>query len=275
MMQRKLILVLIDGLNYQTAVSKMGFMQHLTEQRLAYCYAVKTELPTLSRALYETILTGTPPCQHGVMNNQIVRRSREESLFELAVRKGLRTAAAAYFWISELYNRAPFDPVNDREQSDPNANIQQGKFYFDDGYPDSHLLLDGEILRRKSDPDFLLIHPMGVDDTGHRYGGQSKEYCRKALEIDVMLGTLLPGWLEAGYQIIVTADHGMDPMGSHGGNEEWERKVPLWVLGDCFGGADFEGEIPQLALAPLVCNILNIEPGKKMIRYDFPGLKIA
>ena len=97
-------------------------MQHLVENRIAALYQVQTELPTLSRPLYEVILTGTKACQNGVTHNFIIRRSHEVSIFELAKSQGLKTAAAAYSWISELYNRAPFEPYNDREQTDIRAN---------------------------------------------------------------------------------------------------------------------------------------------------------
>ncbi|WP_003543788.1 alkaline phosphatase family protein [Desulfotomaculum nigrificans] len=270
-MHNRVILVLIDGLNYGTALSCMGYLQHLVEQEVAQLYQVKTELPTSSRPLYETILTGTPPHIHGIVNNKMARLSREESLFSLARANGLTTAAAAYYWISELYNRAPFDPVRDREQSDTTLTIQQGKFYFDDAYPDSHLFYDGEILRIKYNPDFLLIHPMGMDYAGHLYGSNSREYNQRAIETDGLLAMLIPRWLEEDYQVIITSDHGMTSQAIHGGTGEEERIVPLWTLGSSFKKVTPRGQVPQLGIAPAICKLLNIPPTKKMIDYRFPG----
>lgn len=269
--KRKLILVLIDALSFQAAHSRMSYMQHLVENRIAALYQVQTELPTLSRPLYEVILTGTKACQNGVTHNFIIRRSHEVSIFELAKSQGLKTAAAAYSWISELYNRAPFEPYNDREQTDIRANIQYGKFYYDDFYPDSHLFTDGEILRRRYDPDLLLIHPMGVDLAGHQNGGESREYLSKTQDIDNLLADLIPAWLDLDYQIIVTADHGMNANGNHGGLESSERIVPLWTLGSCFEPTDSQGLIPQLGIAPAICKILNVDKSARMIDYVFPG----
>lgn len=270
-MGKKLIFILLDGLNYETAVSRMGFMQHLVEKEISRLYKIKAELPSLSRPLYETIFTGTPPYIHGVVSNVTVRRSREKSIFELAREHGLKTAAAAYYWMSELYNRAPFDLVNDREQINEELNIQYGKYYFDDAYPDSHLFIDGEILRKTYDPDFLLIHPMGIDYIGHLYGSESKEYKKKAMETDLILAEFIPQWINQGYQILVTSDHGMNQDGNHGGVEENERMVPLWAIGSCFQSEKELETIPQIALAPMICKILNMQISEKMIDHDLQG----
>jgi predicted AlkP superfamily pyrophosphatase or phosphodiesterase len=49
-----------------------------------------------------------------------------------------------------------------------------------------------------------------------------------------MLADYLQGWLDAGYQVLVTADHGMNNDRSHNGLLPEEREVPLFVLGDAF-----------------------------------------
>jgi hypothetical protein len=79
---------------------------------------------------------------------QRLRLSNQRSVFHYAREAGLGTAAAAYHWISELYNRSPFDPLRDRHTDAPKLPIQHGLFYWNDHYPDSHLLADAENLRR-------------------------------------------------------------------------------------------------------------------------------
>lgn len=267
-MGNKVIMILVDALNYKIGSSAMGIMKHLTDSNLAIGYRIKTELPTLSRPLYETILTGTPCSVNGIFNNQIVRRSHEKSVFDLARENSLTTAAAAYHWVSELYNKAPFNPLEDRDQEDENANIQYGRFYFDDAYPDSHLFLDGEQLRKKHDPDFLFIHPMGVDYVGHAHGCDSREYRGKIIEIDNILGSLVPLWIELGYYVIITADHGMDSLGLHNGIEEDERTVPLWIVKKNINKELFKNEYSQLEIAPLICKLLEINKSEKMLNID-------
>ena len=152
--EAKLIVVVLDGLRYDAARKYLGYMEHLVEQGEANCYRVQSQLPSLSRPLYEVLLTGTHVARNGITANHIARLSHEQSVFHLAREAGLRTAAAAYHWVSELYNSAPFNPVADRHQHDVSRLIQHGLFYFEDYYPDSHLFIDAEHLRSTYDPHF-------------------------------------------------------------------------------------------------------------------------
>ncbi|WP_174010662.1 hypothetical protein [Rhizobium rhizogenes] len=56
------------------------------------------------------------------------------------------------------------------------GNIQHGTFYWQDHYPDDHLFADADDLLRRHNPDFLLLHPMSIDDVCHRHGGNSRQY---------------------------------------------------------------------------------------------------
>lgn len=272
MANNKVIMVVVDGMQYEAAVTQMGYVNHLVEAGKAARYLVKSELPSISRPLYEVLLTGTPASVNGITSNHAVRLSHQKSLFHLTKEHGLRNAAAAYYWVSELYNRAPFHFIEDRIQDDPEQTIQHGRFYFDDAYPDSHLLIDGESLRRAYDPHFLYIHPMGVDNAGHLFGSDSKQYRSSVIGMDTILAQFLPIWMEEGYQIVVTSDHGMNPDGNHGGTGNEERHVPLYGIGSAFTPGVYEQVIPQLAVAPMVCKLLGLPPAEAMISYPFPGV---
>ncbi|MGY5537290.1 alkaline phosphatase family protein [Vibrio brasiliensis] len=265
-MNNKVILVVLDGLNYQVARDCMGYLNGLLEQHhsgsrmCATLYPVLCELPSLSRPLYECILTGVRPVDSGIVNNNVVRLSNHESIFSLAKSQGKVTAAAAYHWISELYNRAPYEPVRDRFTHDEAMNIQHGCFYHWDHYPDEALFLDAEHLRRAYRPDFLLIHPMNIDDMGHKYGLDSSQYRNCARHADIILSNYIEQWLADGYQVIVTSDHGMNDDRSHGGILPQERQVPLFLIGDKF--THQEGQIKQTELCGMVCQLLNLEHTK-------------
>lgn len=271
---QKVIMVVLDGLRYDTARAVMGYMEHLVEKGRAACYRVSSELPSLSRPLYEVLLTGTPPVENGITANHTVRLSNQRSVFQLAAEQGLTTAAAAYHWVSELYNRAPFNPMTDRIQLDGTSPIQYGMFYFDDTYPDTHLFADAEYLRRAYAPDFLYVHPMGIDDIGHKHGAGSAEYRQITGAADAVLAGLLPVWLENKYRIIVTADHGMNEFGQHGGTGQGERDVPFYAIGPEFTPGVYEDPIPQLAVAPLVCGLLGIPCSPAMRPIELPGCSL-
>ncbi|MGG0238001.1 alkaline phosphatase family protein [Bacillus rhizoplanae] len=274
-MSNKVIAVVVDGMRYDKACETLGFIQHLVETNQTALYKVKSELPSFSRPLYEVLLTGTPASMNGITSNQIVRLSTEKSLFHLTKENGLRNATASYYWVSELYNRAPFHFIEDREQEDHAKPIQYGKFYWDDDYPDSHVMMDAEALRRKYDPHFLYIHTLGVDTKGETYGSESKEYRDQILQMGSLLAQLLPIWMKAGYHILITSDHGMSEYGNHGGITDGERDTPLFIISPRVEAGIYEEVVPQLAFAPLVCELLGIEPTDKMISYKLPGLKDA
>ena len=263
-MSNKVIMIVMDGLGYDTAESCMGFLQGLREQGKATLYKMHCELPSMSRPLYEAILTGVGPADSGIVNNQIVRNSNQQSVFSLARGAGLSTAAAAYNWFSELYNRSPYVAVRDRFTSDKEQLIQNAIFYHQDTYPDSHLYLDAEWLRRTYDPDFLLIHPMNIDDAGHRAGLDSAHYRNTARYSDMHLSNHLMQWIDAGYQILVTADHGINLDKSHGGNLKEEREIPLYIIGEKF--SHNKNAAPrQLQLCGTVCELLGIKDHNKPV----------
>ncbi len=255
----KVILVLSDGLRYDVAVARMGFLGHLVETKQASLYEVQGELPSLSRPMYETVHTGLTSSEHGIVANSIIRRSTKPNIFSLAVQAGKTTAAAAYYWFSELYNRAPYDPINDREVDDHSLSIQHGRFYTRDEYPDIELFHTAAMLARKFNPDYLLVHPMGLDYHGERSGAESGDYRNHASKQDTWLAPLIVEWLEGGYTILVTGDHGINTDKSHGGTTPDVRQVPLFLIQPSLKGRGHTGEaISQLQIAPTLLVLLGL-----------------
>ncbi|MHC5267734.1 alkaline phosphatase family protein [Enterococcus sp. LJL98] len=228
---KKVAMILLDGCRYDLGIENLGYLMHLVEKKQATLYKVQGELPSVSRVCYEVLMTGTPAYENGITSNAIVRRSKEESIFELVKQAGGTSAAAAYYWISQLYNDPNFNLVQDRFQSDSEQNIQHG-IYYDDVYPDHCLFSDGLHLAKKYQPDFLFLLPMTVDEYGHKFTGDSAEYREKIGMLDSIFATYLPLLIEEGYEIILTSDHGMDEFGHHGGTTSTVRDVPLFVISD-------------------------------------------
>lgn len=264
----KVIFVLIDALGFDVATKHCGFLEHMAEAGQAAKYKLIGQLPSLSRPMYETLLTGQPVWRHGITANEVCRRSRMENLFSMTKKAGLINACAGYGWLSELYGDCPlpFQVNRDRFSLDGGGDIMHGIFYVSDEYPDCHLYSDGDFLRRTYRPDFLMIHPMGVDDMGHRCGALSKEYAYRAANSCVQIATRWEDWQRDGYQLVVTGDHGMDHLGLHEGNEPIQRETPLYIISDQVKGGDFSGEAPvtTLDVAPLLCRLLGIAPAEGM-----------
>jgi predicted AlkP superfamily pyrophosphatase or phosphodiesterase len=256
----KVILILIDALRDDTARQSMGYLEHLVKYERATRWSCRGEMPTMSRPMYETIHTGVPPYVHGITSNAIVRRSIMPNVFEQARQHGKVTAASAYAWFSELYNRVPYDISADKEVDDDALAIQHGRYYSHDDMPDSEVFAAGGALIRRFMPDYLLIHPMQTDTIGERYGGDSPEYRRNVTAQDVMIATLHPMVTALGYTVIVTGDHGMsDDPSQHGGSTPEQRNVPLYLLPpDGRGRGDLGVTVSQLQLAPTLLALLGV-----------------
>ncbi|MGB8212129.1 MAG: alkaline phosphatase family protein [Anaerolineales bacterium] len=255
----KVILVLSDGLRYDAAVEGMGYLGHLVEAKLASLYKVVGELPSMSRPSYEAIHTGRPASEHEIVSNAIVRLSSSPNIFKLAASAGRITAAAAYSWFSELYNRIPYDRINDREVDDASLSIQHGRFYTENDYPDIELFTTAAMLVRRFSPDYLLVHPMGMDYTGEAYGSDSSQYRNHAIQQDAILATILLEWQKRGYTVLVTGDHGMNKDGAHGGTTPEMREIPLFLIRpDSAGKGDTKETICQLQIAPTICKLLEL-----------------
>ncbi len=268
----KVIFVLSDGLRYDTAVAGMGYLGHLVEARLASLYKVIGEVPSMSRPMYETTHTGLTASEHGIVSNLVVRRSTKPNIFQSAVHAGKVTAAAAYWWFSELYNRAPYDRVMDREVDDDSLLIQHGRFYTQDEYPDVELFATAAMLVRRFKPDYLLVHPMGMDYVGQLHGASSAEYRTRATRQDMWLAPHINDWLSGGYTVLLSGDHGMNVDGYHGGTTPDVREVPLFVIRpEAAGKGDTGQVISQLQIAPTICRLLGVPIPETMRHPPFEG----
>ena len=80
-----------------------------------------------------------------------------------------------------------------------------------------------------------------------------------------MLANLIPEWMELGYNIIVTGDHGMNADRMHGGTTPDVREVPFFIIRPQEAGVGDTGEtFSQLQIAPTVCKLLGVPIPKTM-----------
>ncbi|MBU1300038.1 MAG: alkaline phosphatase family protein, partial [Gammaproteobacteria bacterium] len=122
-----------------------------------------------------------------------------------------------------------------------------------------------ESLRLRHKPDFLLVHPMNVDDAGHKHGLDSSQYRNAARRADILLAEYLQRWLDDGYQVLVTADHGMNNDRSHNGLLPEEREVPLFVFGSAFS-LNTAARPKQTELCGTLCELLGVAHDKPLCR---------
>ena len=76
----------------------------------------------------------------------------------------------------------------------------------------------------------MAIHFSGPDKVGHTWGADSDEYRDKLLHVDKQVSSLLQ-LIPQNWSVVVTADHGMTDMGTHGSSEDITREVAAIISG--------------------------------------------
>ena len=264
----KTILVIMDGVGYETATGQCGYLEGAVELGLARRWKMITATPSLSGPMYETIHTGLWPHEHGITSNESMRASDKPNVFSLARAAGKATAAVAHQYYHTLYVDRPWDSLRSIEHHDETTDIQHGRFYSMEGYGATNAVAPAEIdlcaqatlLAERHAPDYLLLHTSSADTLGHTFGGDSAEYRHQAWMIDNALSRAIPLWRELGYDIMVTADHGMNAERHHGGMERIMREVPFYYFGEADAPEAGE-ELSQLSIAATILGPVGGGPG--------------
>ena len=152
----------------------------------------------------------------------------------------------------------------DREQDDETQLIQHGRYYSEDSYPDIELFSTAAYLMARFQPDYMVVHPMGLDYIGELHGAHSAEYERQLILQDQIMANILPLALGAGYSVLITGDHGIDDNGCHNGTSPDVRRVPLYLLNANFAHGDSDRIVSQLQIAPTICELLGIPAAPTM-----------
>ena len=278
-MTRKVALVIMDGAGYAAAVSQCGYLEGAVELGLARRWKMITATPSISGPMYETIHTGLWPHEHGITSNEAMRASTSPNVFGLTRVAGKRTAAVAQEYFHKLYVARPWDPLRSIEHEDEAADIQYARFYSMEGYGPMNAVAPAEIdlcaqtvlLMERHAPDYLLLHTCAADTLGHTYGGDSPEYRKQIWYIDNALSRTIPVWQSLGYDVIVTADHGMTADAWHGGTEPMAVEVPFYYFGTADAPAP-DTLLHQTGIAGSVLALLEL-PAEPLKRAGFlsPG----
>lgn len=267
-MGTKLLLIILDGVPYNDWLRLFGNLEGWVSTGEARRWRMRSVLPSVSACCYASIHTGLPPQQHGVTSNETIFRLEAPDIFSETRKAGLVTGAVTHSFWSEFFNRAPFDDVRDIEYDEPEScSINHGRFHTMTGYSrinqmtpsDADLFATLSNLCTRFDLDYGILHSCTLDGMGHRFGHDCIEMDKACTMADAMLAPFIRRWRNAGYEVIVTADHGQSARGHHGGAGADQQDFALYYFGEAEGmpGAG-EGVLDQLALAPSILNRLGV-----------------
>jgi predicted AlkP superfamily pyrophosphatase or phosphodiesterase len=271
-MPAKLCLVIIDGLRNDTAVAECGYLMASVEAGQARHWKMRSCLPTISAPLYETIHTGLAPVEHGILSNEALRASARPNVFCELKRAGRTTGAVAHSYFHTLYGGSPFDPFEHTEIDDPAAPVPFARYYSMEGYSRANTALPSETdlcaqawsIARRHAPDYLLLHSSSCDTLGHIYTSNSPEYRTQAWKVDNALSRLIPRLREFGYDVLVTADHGMNEDGHHAGDQPGLREVPFYAFSGKLTVSPKE-PLDQRAIAPTILSLAGVDIPETMV----------
>ena len=272
----KLLLIILDGVPYRNWRRLFGNLEGWVESGEARVRRMRAVLPSTSASCYASIHTGLPPQKHHIWDNADIRRLKVPDVFSEVTKAGKTTGAVTHSYWSEFFNRAPFDVVRDIEYDEPNGPITHGRFHTMHGYghanqmtPADHDLF-GTLTRlcEVKGIDYGILHTCTLDSMGHRFFHDCAEMDHAAYAMDATLAPFLHRWRQNGYEVIVTADHGQDDRGHHGGTGENQRDFAFYYFGN--SSLPDEAEVlDQLALAPSILTRMGVPVPTSMAATPF------
>lgn len=245
---RRVLLVVVDGLRQDTS-EKLGFLNELRSSGSSGTLIVGA--PSYSKPGYALHATGADQEVHGIVLNDYKGPTPAESLFSVASKAGLKTAAIADDWWKELVGSTV---TYERYYAD-------ASFYEPDNDDKAFASAKESLLNEEA--DLTLVHFGWTDVQAHDYGGAaSNEYLKAAQHIDVLIRGLASELDLSRDTIVVTADHGHlgHNLGGGSGHGGWEREV-LEVPFVTAGAGIAPGKIPTHAahdLPPTVAALLGL-----------------
>lgn len=262
---RKLLLILIDGVPYRNWRRLFGNLEGWVANGDARVWRMRATLPSTSASCYASIHTGVPPQQHRVWGNEAVYRLEQPDVFSELSKAGKRTGAVAHSFWSELFNRSPFDLVRDIEYDEEAGPINHGRFHTMTGYGNINQMTPSDVdlfatltrLCEIKHADYAMLHSCTLDSMGHRFFHDCEEMDHACYVLDAQLAPFIHRWRTAGYEVIVTADHGQDARGHHGGTGELQQDFAFYYFGDAEMPPADE-VLDQLALAPSILTRMGV-----------------
>jgi predicted AlkP superfamily pyrophosphatase or phosphodiesterase len=278
-MDRKLLLIILDGVPWRNWRRLFGNLEGWVARGEARVWRMRSVLPSISASCYASIHTGVSPQVHGCTGNGNVFRLKEPDIFSQVRKAGGVTGAVAHSFWSEFFNRHPFDMVRDIEYDEPESGtINHGRFHTMTGYGPVNQMTPSDVdlfatltaLCSRFGLSYGMLHTCTLDSMGHRFFHDCEEMDNACCLMDEMLAPFIPRWRRMGYEVIVTADHGQDARGHHGGAGEDQQDFALYYFGEGRGPAE-DSLLDQLQLAPTILTRLGAPVPATMTAAPFLG----
>ena len=235
-----LLLVVLDGVGEKYLLSE-EYMPELNSYReKSATLDVRTGPLTLSATCINELMTGVPNSPIDGLRNFNLNHPGGPEPWTMAGEDGrYNVAMVGSYVMGNLYG--DFDDINF-------VNTFKGHSDYYEGDKETLEIASEWVMN--SDFNVIAAHYSGPDKVGHSWGVTGPEYKEKILDLDQQVSELLE-LTPSNWTVIVTADHGMTEIGSHGSAEAVTRNVAAIISGPgILVGA--EGSVSQRDLSTLV-----------------------
>lgn len=234
---KRVMLLNIDGLShYAFKNSNSTFLQHLEREFACAKNGARTVYKAFTNPAFASILTGVPPTEHGVLNNNFGQ--------------SIKTQALPDFIDTRLYGSMH---VKHFSRADWNVNLVS---LVQAGYDKADDLLMEQLkndIRTYAETKFWVVDLSLVDYCGHAWGGYSKKYYEAIEQMDALIKDFFK-WSE-GEELfedtlfIISSDHGLF-IGEHAYMlSKKEKYVPLIFIGRNVAAGELPPDVSILDIA--------------------------
>lgn len=239
------LLVSVDGMRPDGLMEADAPFLKQRMQEGAFTLSSQTVMPSVTLPCHTSMFFGVDPERHGITTNTWTPQVRPVvGIVESLHRAGLRSA----FFTN-------WEPLRDLA---PPEKLAASLFFNtaeDEGGTGDVELAEAAARRLTSHPvDFAFLYLGYTDTSGHRYGWMSEPYLRAIANADRCIASVC-GALGAGWNIIVTSDHGGHGK-SHGTTMPEDINTPIVLWGPAFKGT---GRIERQAhitdIAPTILDL--------------------
>ena len=236
-MKKNIILLGIDGLGKSFSHKKSKASNLIEFFKTGSLINVLANVPTDSAENWGSILTGVVPNRHKLKLEELNKPYTNElypSLFKIILTKDKKYKVASFVsWEPILTGMIERSLIMDKYAPKLNENFISKLWMYISHHLLKNSIYDSFLVQRvldyiqnNNDPNFLFIHLVDLDEMGHIYGFDSKEYYKKLEETDHYINIIIKTMCEyfENPLILITTDHG--GLGTkHGENSDDERNV--------------------------------------------------
>lgn len=214
------VLIVLDGIGEDYFLDEKLMPEINDYRNNAATVKIRTGPLTLSATCISEMMTGVPNAPiNGLRNFNLGHPGNNDPWLLAANDPRYDVAMVGSYVMGNLYQ--DFREINFVNTFKGHSDYYQGDY--------DTLQVASEWLNN-SEHNVLAVHFSGPDKVGHTWGADSPEYDKKLTHVDKQVSELLK-MIPKDWSVIITADHGMTEMGTHGSSEDITRDVAAIISG--------------------------------------------